>query len=72
MESELRKAQFETQRAYDAKTLQSDAHGILQSKIDREKLENTQLRDKMARLENDLELEKNASRTEMTEKKLAF
>ena len=44
----------------------------MQNKLDREIMESNQLRDKIARLENDLEAEKNSFRTENTEKKLAY
>ena len=44
----------------------------MQGKLDRENSENQELRDKIQRLENDLEKEKNSGRQEITEKKLAY
>ena len=44
----------------------------MQSKLDREFKEATKLRDKISHLENELEKERNCSRQEITEKKLAF
>ena len=44
----------------------------MQGKLDRENGENKELRDKIQRLENDLEKEKNVGRHEITEKKLAY
>jgi len=44
----------------------------MQEKINREKTENSHLRDKIARLENEVEKEKSLYRQELTEKKLAF
>lgn len=52
--------------------MQNDAQGIMQGKLDRENSENSELRDKIQRLENDLEKEKNSGRQEITEKKLAY
>lgn len=44
----------------------------MQGKLDREHRESDLLRDKIARLENELENEKNNSRQEHTDKKLAY
>ena len=44
----------------------------MQGKLDRESNENSELRDKIQRLENDLEKEKDNGRREITEKKLAY
>ena len=52
--------------------MQSDAQGIMQGKLDREHRESDLLRDKIKRLENELENEKNNSRQENTDKKLAY
>ena len=41
-------------------------------KLDHEDVDNKQLKDKILRLENDIEREKNNSRQETTEKKLAY
>ena len=44
----------------------------MQGKLDREHAENSQLREKISRLENEVDKEKNNVRQEVTEKKLAF
>lgn len=44
----------------------------MQGKLDREHRDSDLLRDKIARLENELENEKNTSRQEHTDKKLAY
>ena len=44
----------------------------MQGKLDREHRESDLLRDKIKRLENELENEKNNSRQENTDKKLAY
>lgn len=72
MEGKLRKQEFETKRVQEQKTLQSDAQGIIQEKLDREKQESDQFRNKISHLEAELEKERNIGRKESTEKQLAY
>ena len=44
----------------------------MQGKLDRENVDNNLLRDKITRLENDLEKERNGSRQEITDKNMAY
>ena len=72
LEDGLRKAEFETKKVLDQKSMALEHHGVVQSKLDKEKADNQELREKMALLEAELDAEQEKCRNEAKEKKLAY